>query len=73
MAHFSKHIVAGLLIGVAVLGGASLVEGHSKDKNWWSHGQFNIPTRSLCAYECALKNHDVIGYNTHLGACGCKF
>ena len=29
MAHFSKHIVAGLLIGVAVLGGASLVEAHS--------------------------------------------
>ena len=68
----AKYVVAVLLVVGAVLGGASLVDAHSKSEDYWSHYQY-AQTESLCAYECALKNHDSSDYSCENDSCRCRY
>ncbi len=75
MSHLAKYIVAVLLGAGVLLGGASLVDAHSKSESWWSHYQY-AQTESLCAYECALKNHDSYDWDCDDDgdhACSCRY
>lgn len=64
-----KHLIPLLLVAGVLVGGASLVDAHSKSENYWSHYQY-AQTESICAYECALKNHDKKDYSCQ--SCRCK-
>ena len=77
MRHLAKYIVALLLGAGVLLGSASLVDAHSPllSYYYWRHDQ-QTQTANLCAYECALKNHDVWDWDECQGGghgdCKCK-
>ena len=73
MSHLAKYIVAVLLGAGVLLGGASLVDAHSPPWSWyeWQHEQTTSDS-NMCAYECALKNHEVIDFDPCESWCKCK-
>ena len=73
MSHLAKHIVAVLLGAGLLLGGASLTDAHSPPLSWYqsSHEQ-KTSTANMCAYECALVNHDSYSWNCNTGDCSCS-
>ena len=67
-----KHLIPLLLVVGTMLGAASLVDAHSPPLSWYesAHEQ-TTSTANMCAYECALVNHDGYSWNCNNGNCAC--
>ena len=63
-----KHLIPLLLVAGTMLGAAS-ADAHSPlwSYYWWDHHQ-QTQTANMCAYECALVNHDVSKWKPCNGA-----